>query len=314
MTGLVLSGADMTRCLQWDAALRVGRSVTWTGPVPTGWTAAEVGPLVDAAPSEIARWMCRSSPIVGDVPGVTVVIPTHRHVPWGIRALRRQTWPTQTLVVSNGGGPQTVAGADVWRTPWRGHSGTRRAALERVPTPYVLLMTDDVIPRGIGFVAAMVGHLTDGVDAVVARQVPWPTADRRTRARIRAWTPPSPGEMPHADHVATLYRTDDLRRWAEQDVPIAEDMAWTMHRRVVRAPDAVVLHSHRPRMGALMRRRRAEHAVRAQLKAPVPVAGFRAGLRALPGVLYHQDPRDVVWSAAELLGMAWGAHEGRRVG
>ena len=312
MTPLQLSRADPHDCLRWDAALRTGRPVAWTGEVPVGWTAAEVGPLVVDGPPEVMRWATTDPPVPAEAPGVTVVIPTHRRVPWAMRALRLQSWPTQTLVVSNGTGPRTVADAEVWFTRWMGHAGTRRAALDRVQTPFVLLMTDDAIPRGRGFVATMMRRLVDGVDAVVARQVAWPTAAAEVRERIRAWTPASTGPMPHADHVATLYRTDALRQWAVEDVPIAEDLAWTQHRRVIRAPDAVVLHSHLPSAGALLRRRRAEHAVRVQLGAPVPVDGFRSALSALPGTFTSGSPSAVLGSIAELVGMAWGAHEGRR--
>ncbi|HCH66070.1 MAG: hypothetical protein CL927_02450 [Deltaproteobacteria bacterium] len=312
VTPLRLSQAGRHDCLRWDAALRVGRPVVWTGAVPVGWTAAEVGPLVVDAPPEIMRWAVLEQPAPARAPCVTVVIPTHRCVPWAMRALRGQSWPTRTLVVCNGSGPRTVAGAEVWHTPWMGHAATRRAALERVQTPYVLLMTDDGIPRGRGFVASMMEQLVEGVDAVVARQVAWPTAARHVRERIRAWTPASPGAMPHADHVATLYRTDELRRWAVKEVPIAEDLAWTQERRVIRAPAAVVLHSHVPTVETLVRRRRAEHAVRARLGAPVPIEGFRAALSALPGTLGSGPPAAIVGSVAELIGMAWGAHEGRR--
>ena len=160
--------------------------------------------------------------------------------------------------------------------------------------------------------ATLVQTLETGGDAVVARQVAWPTASATVRARVRAWTPASPGPMPHADHVATLYRTDDLRQWAVDDVPIAEDLAWTRHRRVVRAPGAVVLHSHVPSVRALLQRRRAEHAVRKQLGMSVPVPGFRAALSSVPGAVAGGPPAELAFRLAEVFGMAWGAHEGRR--
>ena len=311
MTALRLCRADPADCLRWDAALRVGRRVVWAGPVPQGWSAAEVGALVDDGPKEVVRWAPANPSVPAAAGLVTVVIPTHRWVPWGLRMLAQQTWPTRVLVVSNGAGPTALPGVEVWRTPWLGHAGTRRAALARVRTPYVLMMSDDAIPRGRGFVATLVRTLNKGVDAVVARQVAWPTANATVRAKLRSWTPASPGPMPHADHVATLYRTDDLCQWATEDVPIAEDLAWTRHRRVVRAPDAVVLHSHVPSVRALLQRRRAEHAVRRQLGMSVPVPGFRAAFSAVPGALVGGPPAELAHRLAEVFGMAWGAHEGR---
>lgn len=314
MTPLRLQDARWEDCLQWDAALRVGRPVVWDGPLPARWTAAEVGPLVVDGPELLRPWLPPDGACRLREDAVTVVIPSHVRVPWAMSALRAQTWPTAVLVVSNGDGPQHVKGARVWRTDWRGHARTRRDALEHVDTPLVLLMTDDAMPRGRGFVERMVAALRPGVDAVVARQVPWPTASLRVREQLRAWTPPTPGPMPHADHVATLYRTDDLRRFARADVPIAEDLAWTLDRSVVRAPDAVVLHSHIPDLRAVWHRRRAEHAVRAQLGVPVPIGGLRDALRALPGVMQSHGLRELPAGLAEVVAMGLGARAGRKVG
>lgn len=312
MRPLVIRAVDRTTCLRWEAALRVGRPVVWRGPVPDGWHAGELGPLVHSTQPHIARFGAPAA--APDGPPVTVVIPTHRWVPRALPVLRVQSGDTRVLVVSNGGGPEVVAGARVWRTTWTGHADTRRRALEQVDTPLVMMMSDDAIPLGRGFVGTMVAAL-GGADAVVARQVPWPTATPRTRAAIRRWTPTGRRTLPHADHVATLYRTADLRRWATHDVPIAEDLVWTRGRRVVLAEGAPVLHSHPPHVRADFHRRRAEHAVRARVGASLPVPGIRAALGAAPGVVAGAaGVHDALHQLAELAGMALGARAGRLSG
>ena len=66
---------------------------------------------------------------------------------------------------------------------------------------------------GAGMVRTMVEALeVGGFDAVVARQVPWPTASAVTRARLRAWTPPGREVVASAmlDNVCALYRREAL--------------------------------------------------------------------------------------------------------
>lgn len=314
MTGLELDVLDDAAALRWEAALRLGRRVRWTGAVPRGWHPAELGPLAECCRPDVQPFAPPQGG--GDGPAVTAVIPTHRRVPAGLWSLRSQAWPTRILVVSNGVGPERVAGARVWRTPWTGHADTRRRALAEVDTPLVLMMSDDAVPLGTGFVDRLVRRLRhSGADAVVARQVPWPTALPATRLALRRWTPPTGGPMPHADHVATLYRTDTLRSLATVDVPIAEDLAWTHGRTVMCAADAPVLHSHPPDLVADFRRRRAEHAVRAKLGMHLPIPGLRAALQAVPGACLAADtPADLVRRWADLAGMALGARAGRPSG
>lgn len=294
---------------RWSAALRTGRPLAWSGPLPSGWRPAEVGPLVDEAGADGVRdWLPPGGSEGNGRAVVTVLVPTHRRLPWGLSVLRDQSWPTEVLVVSNGKGPRRVPGARVWRTPWLGHAATRSTALSQVDTPFVLMLSDDAVPRGRGFVEALVAGLqASGADAAVARQVPWPHADATTRQRIRRWTPTSGGPMPHADHVATLYRTAELKSWPRPEVAIAEDLAWTRGRRVVCVAEAPVLHSHERRAEDLFRRMKAEHAVRAALGADLPVPGLRAALRHTPGTLLSAHPREVLNRLAELAGMAVGA-------
>lgn len=251
-------------------------------------------------------------------PPVTAMVPTHQRVPLGLSALRDQDTPLQILILSNGpGGPRTIPGATVHRLPWRGHGATRQDGVALVQTPYVLMMTDDTIPLGGGCVRTLVEALEAGEwDAVVARQVPWPDADPVTRARLRAWTPPGNRvvAMAQVDHVATLYRTETLRRHPLPDVAIAEDAWWSRGRRVGYVPMAPVLHSHVRRPRSLYLRNRDIHAELVRMGRPPTVPSAWALGRALPAVarpLLKGAPLEAANQLAELLGQWQGARSAR---
>ena len=250
-------------------------------------------------------------------PAVTAVIPCHRKVPAGLAALLRQDWDVDVLIISNGSGPQRVPGARVVRSPWRGHGRTRQDALAHVNTPLVLFLSDDALPLGAGFVGTLADALVDRPwDAVVARQVPWPDAPTAVRRRIAAWTPwaPSVQSMPQADHVATLHRTALLREAPLPPVDIAEDLVWSMGRRVGLVPDAVVLHSHPLAPIAQFRRARAEHQVRREAGLYTPVVSISALFSGVPAVardVVHHGPLVGAAAAGELLGQWVGARRGR---
>ena len=316
MSGL-LRTLDRRARSRLSQALRVGAplDLDLDGAIPTPLVAADVAPLFRSVrakdpsiESSLGRWR---APEGSEAPGpeVTAIIPASRGRPLGVAALRGQDLLIRVLVLSNGPrGPSTVEGATVQRVPWKGHGGTRRAALADVRTPYVLFTVDDAIVLGPGCVRRMVDTLeaTDA-DAVVARQVPWPDTDIVTRTRLRAWTPAADGPVPmsQSDHVCTLYRTRVLRTFPIPDVPIAEDLAWSSGRTVVLAPDAPVLHSHRRAVRALWSRERAIHAQRRRLGLPPTVAGLGP---TLPSVLTaaRYGAREVPRHAAEVLGQWWG--------
>lgn len=175
---------------------------------------------------------------------VTVVIPTHRQIPIGLQAWKMQT--ENILILQNGSFHQHVEGVTIRHVDWNGHGATRQAALSMVHTPYVLFTVDDAIPMS-GAISALIQILSDeSWDAVMARQIPFPTADRRTRDDLHRWTPHASGAyaVPQTDHVGTLYRTEDLRCNPIPDVPIAEDSHWSVGKQVACVPDAVLVHSH----------------------------------------------------------------------
>lgn len=302
------------------AALREGAPVhlRLSGPYPEYLD--EIGPLCDTARAADPSWdallqrllppAARPDPSVR----VTALIPTHQQVPIGLGALRAQDVAVTVRILSNGeGGPRSVEGAEVLRVPWEGHGRTRQRGVETVTDPYVLLTVDDAIPLGAGFVRVLVEALeSGGWDAVVARQVPWPDADPVTRRRLRAWTPPgwSVTRRAQADHVATLYRTEALRRHPLPDAPIAEDAWWSRGRRIGYVPMAPVLHSHARVPAALYARNRDIHAELVRMGRPPSVSGRRALLGALPSTmrpLLRGQGREAVCQAAELLGQWQGA-------
>lgn len=328
---LVLRRLDPTALRALSAAVRAGRPVDLDleAPAPTGVRLDEIAPLLRRAraalPADEAALLASLPPPARPLdpgeqrPTVTVLIPTHRRVPLGLPALLQQDLPVRVLVLANGpDGPRSAPGAEVITVPWAGHGQTRQRALSLVDSPYVLFTVDDAVPCGRGFLRTLVEGLEEsGANAIVARQVPWPDADAVTRARLRRWTPPGRRVVPFSqcDHVATLYRTDTLRRFPLPAVPIAEDLWWSQGKRVVLAPHAPVVHSHPRRPAELYARNRAIHAERARMGLPPTVPSLGAVSAALPSLvrpLLHGGPAELGNHLAELLGQWRGAAVGRQ--
>ena len=249
---------------------------------------------------------------------VTAIIPTHRHSPLGLDALRGQDIPVQVLVLANGPAAAkdgAIAGDRVVALPWQGHGRTRQRGVELADSEYILFTVDDAIPMGAGFVRVLVEALeAHSFDAVFARQIPWPDASPVTFHRLRSWTPPGHVVQPVAylDNVAALYRRDTLLRSPLPPVPIAEDLHWARSHRIGYVPMAPVLHSHLRRPGALLSRTRAIHRQHLLLGDPPRVASLSALLGALPGMVapvLEGGPMELLNQGAELLGQWLAAHE-----
>ncbi|MCB9780724.1 MAG: hypothetical protein H6742_19305 [Alphaproteobacteria bacterium] len=308
-------------------ALIDGEPVHWApeGPVPEGLRVDELAPLLTTVRTSDERLRAaveaRMAPAAApDAPTdlVTVVVPTHRRVPLGLAALRAQDVRPRILVLVNGDdGPERIDGAERLVVPWQGHGRTRQAALAHVRTPYVFFTVDDAVPLGRGFLRLLVESLQDAPrwEAMVARQLPWPGADHVTAERLRRWTPSGERVVaaPQADDVATLYRTDVLRRHPLPDVPIAEDAWWSRGRHVGYQPRAVVVHSHRRTPRALYQRTRAMHAELTAMGHAPAVPSLLALARALPGVtrpVAKGGPVELLNQVAELVGQYRGARDG----
>lgn len=318
-------GLDDRRAL--SAALREGLPVRLelTGAVPRDVRLDEIAPLCyhaaarDPRDQRVLDSFKAPSARPGHPARVTAIIPCSRGNPAGVAALFKQDVQVRVLVLANGPeAPKRVPGAEVIEVPWEGHGRTRQAAIARVTDPYVLFTVDDALPLGAGFLRTLVEALEEGGwDAVTARQIAWPDADRVTRERLRRWTPAGHKVVPfpQADHVATLYRTETLRRHPLPDVPIAEDAVWSMGRRVGYVPGAPILHAHRREARALYTRNRDIHAelVAAGQASTVPSLATLAS--ALPGVVRPTliGGRGELWSQlGELAGQWRGGAIGRK--
>ncbi|RME23726.1 MAG: hypothetical protein D6798_12935 [Deltaproteobacteria bacterium] len=297
--------------------------------LPPGLRIDELAPLLtsvrthDRRLKEAVEARMAPSAAVGDCPEITVVIPTHRRVPLGLRALRVQDVQPRIIVLSNGeNGPVEAEGAEVIRVPWRGHGRTRQEAVDRVETPLVFFTVDDAVPLGRGFLRALALALDAGDparpwDAMVARQIPWPDTDPVTAERLRRWTPSGRRIVPmaHADNVGTLYRTEVLRRHPFPDVPIAEDAWWSRGRRVGYLPMAPLVHAHPRRPRALLQRERDIHEQLVRMGEEPAIPSLAALVGALPGVVRPSlkgGSRELAAQLAELTGRYLGARRARR--
>lgn len=298
-----------------EAALRQGEPVRLRDGLRPAPPVAldELLPLLHAVEPALAAAFAAAVPAARPGPPVSVVVPTSRAVPLGLGVLRRQSVPVEVIVLVNGPRADALTGAlvnrdvRVVRTPWLGHGPTRDLGVRLARHPYVFLTVNDALPLGAGFLARLVETLeSGGFDAVSARQLPWPTSDPVTRARLRAWTPPGPGPAP-LDNVGALYRRDALLADPFGPVPIAEDAAWGARHRTGYAPDAPLVHAHPRRFWPLYQRNRAIHAELVRRGAPPPVPDLPRLLRALPGTL----GRDLPGALGELLGQ-WRASAAAR--
>ena len=233
---------------------------------------------------------------------VTVVIPVcvgHYCVPHEYRNVR-------VLLLSNGEGPLYVNHAEVLRVPWQGHARTRRRALKYIQTPYVFFTVQDATPHE-GMLLTLLCELERGLwDIVLPRQLAHAYSCDIVRQQIEAWMPAADQTypFPQADHVGALYRTEDLRQWALADAPIAEDVWWSIGRRIGCVPQAKLSHAHEREAWPLYCREYAIHtqlAILQRLKRP--------SLKALLGVhkLYRGQVGDWVVDTMEQLGRwrAW---------
>ena len=238
-----------------EEALYQGRSISEISPVILlNDDEHQLTPLISTTSTK----RCRED--------VTVIIPTHRCIPVGLNRFLEQS--TNVLVLQNGKMDQTFPLHDnltVCMVEWKGHGKTRSEAIQRVKTPYVFFSVDDAIPLG-NCLQYLIEALEEGDwDAVVARQIPLPTADLYTRDQLALWTPhqSTPYALSQCDHVGTLYRTQTLIEYPIPDVPIAEDAWWSQYKRIACVPKAVLVHSHPRHTIQLMRR---EFAIHRQLK------------------------------------------------
>lgn len=298
-----LESLDRAGLRALEAALRAEEPVLLAGTRGARVPLDEVVPLCHGVVEpELAEWLPPAA-AGGSGLAVSVVIPTHRHAPIGLAALQGQDVEIELIVLANG---DYTAGI---RVPWEGHGRTRQRGVELASHPYVLFTVDDARVLGAGMVRTMVEALeAGGYDAVVARQIPWPTASEVTRARLRAWTPPGREVVPSPmlDNVCALYRRSALLADPFDAVPIAEDWHWGRRHRIGYVPTAPVLHSHARALRSTFTRTRDEHRERIAAGEAPRVPDLASLLRAAPSTL----GRDVRGALGELLGQYAAARRG----
>lgn len=272
----VLYGEDASILGELDARLCAGQRISWR---PNQTTSTQHRDQLSPLSSYLVDTQERQD--------VTVVIPTHRRTPLGLEAFCRQA--KEVLVLWNGAQAIEYPAIDNLRwihVPWQEHGKTRDLALSLVRTPYVFFSVDDAIPMG-DMLYHLVQQYTDKWDAVVARQIPRPTADAYTKDALYAWTPPARDSyvMSQCDHVGTIYKMDTLKRYPIPHVCIAEDVAWSMDKRIGCVPQAVLVHSHPRKMREIWKREWDIHRQLERLQLPVPRVGlldiFTGGLAAM---------------------------------
>ncbi len=290
--------ADAAGLRAMERAVRAGEPVVHAvADAASGPPADELVPLCHAVEdASLARWLPP-----GARPGagfkVSVVIPAARGRPIGLAALAAQDVETELIVLANGPWREGVV------VPWEGHGRTRQRGVALARHPYVLFTVDDALPLGAGFVRTLVEALeAGGYDAVLARQLPWPTSDAVTRARLRRWTPPEGRGDATLDNVAALYRRSALLADPFDDVPIAEDWAWGRRHRFGYVAGATVVHAHPRRFRALYTRTRDLHRQFLAAGEPARVPDLATFLRAAPSVVGS----DLRGGLAELCGQ-WAA-------
>ena len=189
---------------------------------------------------------------------VTVVIPINSSVYISENAYQQAK---DVFLLSNGCKHPTTSNAKVICVPWDGHSQTRKRIRDVLQTKYVFFSVQDAYPVG-DMLKELVQEMERGEwDIVMPRQIPWPDCAKIDRDRIRSWTPNHPQvySMPHADHVGALYRSEDVQQWSLPNVSIAEDVWWSIGRRVACVPWARIVHSHRFSCRDIFQRERAIH-------------------------------------------------------
>lgn len=305
---MILDRLDRRGLRALEAAVRGGDPVRLARGVGSAVPLDEIVPLChDVEDDALRRWLPPPA-LPGSGIAVTALIPASRGVPLGLRALAGQDVEVDVVVLANGDYSGGTAGVETRRVTWEGHGRTRQAGLRWARHPYVLYTVDDAIPLGAGFVRTLVEALeAGGFDAVYARQVPWPTADRVTRERLRAWTPPEGAGAGQLDHVCALHRRELLERDPLPDVPIAEDHVWGRRHRIGYVAAAPVLHSHPRTLRALYRRTRDLHEVLTRDGAEPGIPDLATLARVLPGTV----GRDVRGALGEALGQYVGARRGR---
>lgn len=267
-------------------------------------------------------------------PRVSVIVPVLNGVstlPRLLDALAGQSLDgaVEVIVVDSGStdGSRHAAAATRCRlfgTTTFGHGRTRNEALALARAPLAVLLTQDAIPDGSGFLRTLIEPLEGDVRlaGAYARQIPPPELDPLLAAAIERWCPAGPDARQVAldaatferlspdervrrcrfDNVASCVRVSIWRDIPFPDIPFGEDAVWgkrvmlSGHDLLYRAR-ARVLHGHRG--GPLMayRRDRLAHAMLVTefglRTVPAPWRGMLAWFAGWKGDLSDLRAQDV---------------------
>jgi len=265
--------------------------------------------------------------------------------------------PVDVIVVDSGstdGSPQAALATPcrLFGTSSFRHGRTRNQAIALARAPLAVLLTQDAVPDGHGFLRALIEPLEQDATlaGVYARQVPPAGIDPLQAAAIERWCPPggdrrqraldaaafdrlTPDERVRScrfDNVASCIRVSVWEDIPFPDVPFGEDAVWAKrvmlagHDLLYRA-EARVIHGHSGGFLAAYRRDRAAHAMLAAefglrtVQGPLHgalawIAGWGSDLRDLRGldVAPVVVPGHLVRGAARRMGALAGQYAGGR--
>ncbi len=258
--------------------------------------------------------------MAGSTPPFSLVIPTlngGRTLPGLLRALEDQTiQPAEKVAVDSGSTDGTrellqEAGFLVHRIEKKDfdHGGTRDLGISLTSAPVAVLLVQDALPRGPGFLEALVSPFREDPLAagVYGRQVPRPGGNPVLRERLRRWAAGrkeprvqeplteeefqalSPWERLERCSFDNVASAVDRRTWEDHPFgkrPFGEDLAWAKRvllggRRIYFEPRATVIHSHERSPWAEGKRLYCDHQNLAELFSLVLLPGLQDAWRAM---------------------------------
>ncbi len=182
-----------------------------------------------------------------------------------LEAVRSQSVPAELVVADSSSvdGSAELArsfDATVFGVERFGHGTTRNELMERTSGDVVAFLTQDAVPAGSGWLAALLGGFVDDVALVYGPSLPRPGAPVPVAREMTAWFSSTPrvdrGRSLRGPGLETFFTSANgavsRSAWRDvpfPDVPYAEDQALALA--MLRAgfakayvPDAAVVHSH----------------------------------------------------------------------
>jgi rhamnosyltransferase len=218
------------------------------------------------------------------------------------------------------------------------HGLTRNLGIGLARAEFVVLMVQDALPAGNGFVESLAAPLLrdDRIAGTFARQQARPHASAITRHYLDNWIASQPeartstlsggraqldamapmARLLHCafDNVASCIRRSIWQQRPFRSTPIAEDIAWSLDvllegYSIAFAPDAVVLHSHDRGAVSEYRRTRVLHEQLFELFGLRTIPALTSLMRAIAAstVLHTRLERGSPsqWARALTLAVAW---------